>query len=98
VKVIWTPEAERDRDAIWAFIAGDSLEAAARLDAVFSEAAMRLVEFPRLGADGLVASTRDLIPHASYRLVYEVRNETVWILALVHTARRWPPLPDEATD
>ena len=33
-------------------------------------------------------------PHASYRLVHEVREDAVWILALVHTARRWPPLPE----
>jgi plasmid stabilization system protein ParE len=34
--------------------------------------------------------TRELIPHESYRLVYEVEGDTVWILALVHTARMWP--------
>ncbi|WP_156500135.1 type II toxin-antitoxin system RelE/ParE family toxin [Ectothiorhodospira sp. BSL-9] len=34
---------------------------------------------------------RALIPYESYRLVYEIDDETVWVLALVHTARRWPP-------
>jgi len=33
-----------------------------------------------------------LIPHESYRLVYEIEGETVWVLALVHTARLWPPV------
>ncbi len=55
---------------------------------------MRLAEFPRSGVDGLVAGTRKLIPHSSYRLVYEVRAQTVWILALVHTARQWPPVAE----
>jgi hypothetical protein len=27
-----------------------------------------------------------------YRLVYEINDETAWILALVHTARQWPPV------
>ena len=35
--------------------------------------------------------TRELIPHRSYRIVYEVGPETVWVLALVHTSRQWPP-------
>ena len=30
--------------------------------------------------------------HESYRLVYEIEQETVWILALVHTAKQWPPV------
>jgi len=33
----------------------------------------------------------ELIPHESYRLVYEIDGDVVWILTLVHTARRWPP-------
>jgi hypothetical protein len=36
-----------------------------------------------------------LIPHESHRMVYEIRDDTVWILALIHTARLWPPLPEE---
>ena len=27
-----------------------------------------------------------------YRLVYEINDETAWILALVHTARQRPPV------
>ena len=31
--------------------------------------------------------------HDSYRLVYEIERETtVWVLALVHTAKQWPPV------
>ena len=58
---------------------------------LFSEAAAKLIEHPQLGKQGKIPSTCEL-PHESYRLVYEVKSETVWILALVHTARRWPPI------
>lgn len=44
-----------------------------------------------MGRPGQIPGTRELIPHESYRLVYEVQAGTVWILALVHTARLWPP-------
>jgi hypothetical protein len=45
-----------------------------------------------LGKTGIIPGTRELIPHESYRLVYEIEQETVWILAIVHTARMWPPM------
>jgi len=91
VRVVWTPEAEQDRADIWDYIAADNAAAAARMDQLFSDAAARLVDFPKLGRTGRIPGTRELIPHESYRLVYEVEGETLWVLALVHTARRWPP-------
>jgi toxin ParE1/3/4 len=62
------------------------------MDQLFSDAAARLAEHPMIGRPGKIPGTRELIPHESYRLVYEVDEETVWILALVHTARQWPPV------
>lgn len=94
MRVVWTPEAEQDRDEVWEYIATDSMAAAARMDELFSDAAARLVDFPELGRPGKIAGTRELIPHENYRLVYEVDGDTVWMLALVHTARLWPPLRD----
>lgn len=90
MNVIWTPEAQQDRAEIWDFIAADNLRAAARLDKRFSDAAAALAT--QLGRPGKVPGTRELIPHKSYRLVYEIEGDTVWVLTLVHTARQWPPL------
>ncbi|MNN21132.1 Plasmid stabilization system protein [compost metagenome] len=92
MKVYWTPEAEQDRIDIWDFIAADNLYAAARMDELFSATAAKLAEFPEMGKPGKVAGTRELIPHESYRLVYQIGNDALWVLALVHTARMWPPL------
>lgn len=66
------------------------------MDDRFSEAVTALVDFPLSGREGLISGTRELIPHASYRLVYEIFGETVWILALVHTSREWPPVMDQS--
>ena len=92
MKVVWTPEALQDRTDIWDTIAADSPTAAVRIDELFSNAAARLTQHPLLGKPGKVSGTRELIPHESYRLVYEVSGETVWILTLIHTSRRWPPI------
>ena len=62
------------------------------MDALFSDAAARLGDHSELGKPGKISGTRELIPHESYRLVYEIERDTVWILALVHAARRWPPV------
>lgn len=91
MRVIWTPEALQDRMDVWDYISADNSRAAARMDELFSDAAGMLSEHPKLGRVGKVQGTRELIPHESYRLVYEIERETVWVLALVHTARQWPP-------
>jgi addiction module RelE/StbE family toxin len=92
VRVVWTPEALQDRADVWDHIAADNPRAAVRMDALFSEAAASLAKHPGLGRPGEIPGTHELIPHASYRLVYEVERDTVWLLALVHTSRQWPPV------
>lgn len=91
MRVLWTLSAEQDRADIVDFIAQDNPLAAIRMDETFSAAVGRLAEHLLLGRAGQIPGTRELIPHESYRLVYEVRADTIWILTLMHTARQWPP-------
>lgn len=91
MRVLWTLSAEQDRADVVDFIAQDNPLAAIRMDEVFAAAVDRLAEHPLMGRPGQIPGTRELIPHESYRLVYEVQADTLWILALVHTARLWPP-------
>jgi|SRR5665213_458367 len=76
--VTWTPEALQDRIDIWDYIAADNPGAAAKMDKLFSGAAADLGVHPELGKAGKVPATRELLPHESYRLVYEVADDTVW--------------------
>lgn len=92
MRVIWTPEAEQDRSDVWDYIVADNPPAAVRMDELFSDAAARLAAHPKLGKAGKISGTRELRPHESYRLVYEIKGEIVWVLALVHTAKLWPPV------
>lgn len=91
MRVFWTSSAEQDRTDIIDFIGQDNPPAAVWMDELFATAAGRLAEHPLLGRAGRIPGTRELMPHESYRLVYEVHSDAVWILALVHTARMWPP-------
>lgn len=70
----------------------DNPRAAVHIDELFSAAAASLADFPDKGRLGLVAGTRELIPHENYRLVYQTERDVVWILAMVHVARMWPPV------
>lgn len=94
MRVIWTPEALQDRADVWDYIAVDNPRAAVRMDELFSDVAARLIDHPKLGRPGKIQGIRELVPHESYRLVYEVSGESVWMLALVHTARQWPLVRD----
>ncbi|WGF90967.1 type II toxin-antitoxin system RelE/ParE family toxin [Marinivivus vitaminiproducens] len=88
--VFWTPEAERDRLAVWEHIFTDNPKAAVAMDELFDDAVLRLAEYPNLGTVGRASGTRELLPHESYRIIYEIRDNAIRILAVVHTARLWP--------
>jgi toxin ParE1/3/4 len=92
LKVRWSEEADRDRDEIIGYIWADNPLAARRMD---DAAANRLAVFPRLGREGAIPGTRELIPHPIYRLVYEITDSEIIIHALIHAARQWPPVQDE---
>jgi toxin ParE1/3/4 len=99
VKVVWSPEAIRDRTEIIDHIWADNPKAAARISGLFKAASVRLQSTPFIGRPGAIPGSRELIPHPSYRLVYEVReNDVVWIAAIFHTSRQWPPVYDEDDD
>ena len=88
--VFWTTGAERDRDAIFEYVTKENPAAATRLDEIFADVVATLADHPHLGRAGQVPGTRELFPHESYRLVYEVVEQRVWVLALVHTSRQCP--------
>jgi toxin ParE1/3/4 len=90
MRVFWASAAEQDRSDIIDYTGQGNPLAAIRMDELFAQWAARLAEHPLLGQAGLIPGTRELIPHEDYRLVYEVLSDTVWILALVQTARTWP--------
>jgi addiction module RelE/StbE family toxin len=92
VKILWTPQAIQDRAAIWDYLEPRNPAAALNIDQLFSTAVAGLADFPLLGHPGEIPGTRELTPHRNYRLVYEIVDDTVWILVLIHTKRQWPPL------
>lgn len=93
----WTPEAIQDREAIYDFIEADNPIAALTLDELLEEKAGRLIDHPGLGRPGRVAGTRELVTHPNYLLIYDVTNDLVRMLRVLHAARQWPT-PDPSSE
>ncbi|UMR99297.1 type II toxin-antitoxin system RelE/ParE family toxin [Escherichia coli] len=90
MKIFWMDSAIQDRHDIFDYISGDNLYAAEKMDAVFVGAVDDLALFPFMGRLGLIQGTMEIVPHKHYRIVYEVTDDAIWVMAVVHTARRWP--------
>jgi len=85
-RVAWSPAALEDVDSIAAYIARDSAHYAAAVVRQILSTSRQLADFPRSGRvvpEFEDESLRELLV-SSYRLIYEVREETVTIAAVVH--------------
>lgn len=91
MKLFWTLEARQDRRDAREYIARDNPTAAVALDEMFTRKARSLLAHPALGRPGRVAGTRELIVHRNYLLVYDVADQAVRILRVLHARRQWPP-------
>jgi plasmid stabilization system protein ParE len=82
-------EADRDLDAIWAFIARDSVPAADRVEAEFYETFESLATMPEQGyqRSGLTKRPVRLFPLYSYLIIYQPAARPLRILAVVHGNR-----------
>ncbi|NLU16600.1 type II toxin-antitoxin system RelE/ParE family toxin [Serratia liquefaciens] len=90
MKLKWTDPAIADRMAIYDYLASKNPTAAAEIDALISAAASQLSRNPSSGKVGRVSGTREWVIHHSYLLIYEIKNDLLIILAVVHSRRQWP--------
>lgn len=88
MKLRWSDEALGSLEEIRAWVAEGDPVAARRLIRRLFDAARPLVDFPRLGAVGRRAATRELVvPKTSLTLVYRVEDTHIVILDVIHQAR-----------
>ena len=91
MRIKWLRRALVNLDDEATYLAQDSPKLAAEFVAhLFASTAM-LADHPQMGRPGRVPGTRELVvTRFSYILPYRVRGETVEILRVFHTARKWP--------
>jgi len=90
MKILWLREALRNLDREAAYIAEDDPEAARRIVGRIREAVARLKFHANLGRSGRVPGTRELVVSGTpYIIPYRVRYQSVEVLRVFHSARRW---------
>jgi addiction module RelE/StbE family toxin len=92
MRVEWSQHAVADLQQISEYIERDrSLETANRVSRVIYDAIQSLRTMPYRGRPGRVNETRELVVRTlPYIVVYQVFDERVLILNIVHGAQRWP--------
>lgn len=88
----WTQDAVRSRTSIFDHIEADDPAAAMAVDTMFVKSVEQLLVHPGMGRQGRVPGTRELVVHPSYVIIYDLSDDRLRILEILHTARRWPPL------
>jgi toxin ParE1/3/4 len=96
MKVAWSDAAEADLRAILLYVAADDLAAAFKLVDRLESAGNGLGKFPRRGRVGRGPGTRELVvPRTQYILIYEIKDDRLEIVRVMHGARQWPPVLDD---
>lgn len=91
-KITWSAEAEKNLREVKEYIEKDSLYYAERFVHQIYDKIAILLQHPEFGKP--VSKHGDIvlrrILHKSYRIIYFLRNETAYIVAIFHQARQLP--------
>jgi addiction module RelE/StbE family toxin len=85
----WTPAALRDLESLHEYVAEDNLPAAAATVERILSGIEALSRHPDMGRKGRIPDTRELII-SPYIVVYRTKAAALDLLAIIHSARRWP--------
>lgn len=89
---IWSPEAIADLAALRAYITQDDPAAAQRVALyIVRNVETVLPNSSEMGRPGRVPGTREfVIPRTPYIVPYRLVGNTIQVLRVFHSARRWP--------
>jgi len=92
MRLRWQQHALEDLASIRSYVAADDPSAARRLvTTLLTFVQEQLTTFPQSGRTGRIEGTRELVvPRTPFIVAYRIEDETIDILAVHHTARRWP--------
>jgi toxin ParE1/3/4 len=87
----WTPTATSHLRSTYQYVAQDNPRAGQSLIERILSVTERLRDFPRMGREGRVEDTRELvIAGTPFVVVYRLHRGQVDVLAVFHAARKWP--------
>lgn len=86
----WTDEAKTDLYTLIAFIAEENPYAAESLLEQIEESILPTAEHPYMFRAGRVPGTREIVAHPNYILIYQVLNDAILVLSVVHSRCEYP--------
>lgn len=89
MKLRWTRTALRDLESLHRYISQDNPDTAERFVEGILEGIDLLPRHPEMGRLGRVSRTREFVV-PPYVVVYRLRRAEIVIVAIIHSARRWP--------
>jgi toxin ParE1/3/4 len=91
LKIQITKPAATDLQEINNYIRQDNPAAAAQMVVRVLEAIEYLAKYPTMGRVGRVPKTRELVVSSTpFIVVYQVRQHILFVLRILHAARKWP--------
>ena len=87
-----TDLAQADLESVEAYVSQDNPNASIEQVLRVLDAVESLEDYPNLGRAGRVPGTRELVVGGTpYLVIYRVHTNILWVLRILHHARRWPP-------
>lgn len=86
----WTDEAKTDLYSLIAFIAEENPYAAESLLQRLEDCVLPAAEHPYMFRLGRVAGTREIVAHPNYILIYQVVNDHIRVLNVLHSRQEYP--------
>jgi len=91
MQIRWQDDAINDLIQVRRFISMDNPQAAARVAHRIRSAVPELANQPGMGRHGRVPGTRErVLVDVPYIIAYRVEGNSVVILRVLHTSRKWP--------
>lgn len=89
-QAIWTEFATQNLIDIVVYIAEHNFQAALELEDLAYTSADNLAFMPFIGRIGRVEGTREFLMHPNYWLIYEVNDNGIRVLTVVHARQNYP--------
>ena len=91
MKIKLTKLATQDLQSTKDYISQDKPKAALAVMKRVVEAIENIVTFPSMGRPGRVPHTKELVVSGPpLIIIYQVRQDILYIVRIIHTARKWP--------
>ncbi|MDZ8106623.1 MAG: type II toxin-antitoxin system RelE/ParE family toxin [Nostoc sp. DedQUE12a] len=91
MQIKWLRRALRNLEQAHSYISKENPEAAQEVILKIQVAASQLENYPFMGRPGRVEGTRELVISSTpYIVIYRIKEESVEILRVLHTSKRYP--------